>query len=112
WDYREGSHRFEADPPAGLDLVDPVAEYNHGSGCSVSGGSVYRGESLPDWQGVYLYGDYCSGMVRGLLRGADGRWQHGLLFQTGLLISSFGVDEAGDIYLVDHDGGIFRLEES
>jgi hypothetical protein len=49
-------------------------------------------------------------MVRGLLRVAEGHWQHGLLFQTGLLISSFGVDEAGEIYLVDHDGGIFRLE--
>jgi glucose/arabinose dehydrogenase len=110
WDYLEGFHSFEGTPPDDAALVDPVTEYNHGSGCSVSGGYVYRGESLGAWQGVYLFGDYCTGLVWGLLRAGDGSWQKELLFQTGLNISSFGTDEAGEIYLLDLNGGIYRLE--
>src|SRR3989304_2132574 len=93
WNYREGNHPYEGQPPTGLALVDPVAEYDHGSGCSVTGGVVYRGSNLPAWQGVYLYGDFCSGLVWGLLHNPDGTWQNGLLFDTSLSISSFTTDE-------------------
>ena len=62
WDYREGAHEFEGTPPDGLALAEPVAEYSHAEGgCSVTGGYVYRGSALPEWQGVYLYGDFCTG---------------------------------------------------
>lgn len=109
WVYREGAHPFRGAPPAGVTLIDPVAEYDHSFGCSVTGGHVYRGATLPEWQGIYLYGDYCSGIVWGLLRDADGGWQDQLLFQTNERISSFGLDEAGEIYLVTYDGRIYRL---
>jgi len=111
WDYLEGTHSFEPPVPEGVAVAAPVWEYSHaGVHCSVTGGVVYRGGALPDWYGVYVYGDFCSGNVWGLVRGADGAWQNGLLFQTGRNISSFGVDEAGEVYLVDLQGGIFRLE--
>lgn len=108
WNIREGLHPFEGDSQ-GKALLDPVAEYDHSQGCSVTGGYVYRGSNLPEWQGVYLYGDYCSGKVWGLLRNPDGSWQNALLFETGFNISSFGVDQSGEVYLVDYSGNVYRL---
>ncbi len=109
WSFREGFHPYKGTPPDGLKLVDPVWEYDHSQGCAIIGGAVYRGMNLSDWQGVYIYGDYCSGNVWGLKRGLDGTWQSQLLFQTGASITSFGLDETGEIYLVDGKGTIFRL---
>jgi glucose/arabinose dehydrogenase len=109
WDYREGRHPYEGAPPRDASLVDPVEEYNHSQGCSVTGGYVYRGEALPEWGGIYLYGDFCSGFVWGALRGLDGAWESARLFETGINISSFGEDLEGEIYLLDLNGGIYRL---
>ncbi len=110
WDYREGSHPFEGQPPAGLALVDPIFEYRHGLGCSVTGGYVYRGESLPEFRGIYLLSDFCSGRVWGLLRDASGAWQSQELFQTGLSVTSFGQDAQGELYLMDRAGGaVYQL---
>ena len=109
WDYREGMHPYEGTPPGGIELIDPVAEYDHAQGCSVTGGYVYRGEALPAWKGVYLYGDFCSGKIWGLARSPDGAWQNQVLFETGLSISSFGEDAAGELYLTDLNGGVYRL---
>jgi glucose/arabinose dehydrogenase len=112
WDYREGAHAYEGQPPGNLDLTDPVAEYSHEFGCSITGGEVYRGVNLAEWQGVYLYGDYCNGNVWGLLRSPAGDWQNQLMFATGIPISSFGVDEAGEVYLLDHAlGDIYKLRK-
>lgn len=108
WNYREGSRPFQGAPPAGLVLTDPVVDYNHTKGCSVTGGYVYRGAELPQWQGIYLYGDYCTGLVWGLLNTPQG-WRHAELYQTNFNITSFGEDEAGEVYLVDYGGGIYRL---
>ncbi len=110
WDYREGAHAFEGTPPSGLQLVEPAAEYSHRvGGCSVTGGQVYRGAGLPEWQGIYLYGDYCSGLIWGLLPAGDGQFQEALLFDTGARIASFGLDESGELYLVDLGGAVYRL---
>ena len=110
WDYFEASHPFEGTPPDGLALVAPIWEYNQDDGsCSVTGGYVYRGAQLPDWQGVYVFGDFCSGNVWGLVRDESGNWQHALLFQRNWLITSFGEDEAGELYLVARQGEIYRL---
>ena len=109
WVIREGTHPYEGTAPAGIELIDPVAEYGHGQGCSVTGGFVYRGEALPAWRGVYLYGDYCTGLIWGLARTPDGAWLNRVLFETGLNISSFGEDAAGELYLTDLNGGVYRL---
>lgn len=111
WDYREGAHEFEGQPPAGLALIDPIYEYSHAEGCSVTGGYVYRGQDLPEFNGVYLFADYCSGTVWGLLRGPGEAWQARELFQTGMNITAFGEDSRGEIYLIDQaSGGVYRLQ--
>ena len=110
WNYFEGLHAYQGQPPADLALSTPVAEYSHELGASVTGGFVYRGMNLPEWQGVYFYGDYGSGRVWGLLRQPDGEWQNALLFETGHSITAFGVDETGEIYLLDYNGSLLRFD--
>jgi glucose/arabinose dehydrogenase len=106
WDHREGAHDYQGGGPQGM--LDPVAEYSHPEGgCSVTGGYVYRG-SMPEWSGIYLYGDYCTGIIWGLIQN-NGAWQSRLLFDVDVTITSFGQDENGEIYLVSDNGGIFRL---
>jgi len=108
WDYLEGTHPYEGSPPQGTQLVPPVAEYSHSQGgCSVTGGYVYRG-AMPEWNGIYLYGDYCSGIVWGLIH-SDGGWQDQVLYSSVGRITSFGQDEDGEIYLVLDSGQIMRL---
>jgi glucose/arabinose dehydrogenase len=111
WRYREGLHPFKDEPPAGLKLIDPVWEYAHDQGCSITGGFVYRGKLLPELTGTYLAGDYCSGRIWGLKRDAGGKWQAQELFKLNAAISSFGQDLNGEIYLLDLGSGrILRLE--
>lgn len=106
WKFREGSHPYDGDAPPGL--TDPVAEYSHQEGgCSVTGGYVYRG-SMPEWNGIYLYGDYCTGFIWGLIK-SDRGWQVQRLFDTDVRITSFGQDEAGEVYLLGDGGGVYKL---
>jgi glucose/arabinose dehydrogenase len=110
WDAREGDHVFEdKEPnPAGR-LVDPLVEYPHEQGCSVTGGYVYRGASVPALSGRYLYGDYCSGTVWSVaLRSGKASKPRRLPFEVSAL-SSFGEDADGELYLVSLAGRIFRL---
>lgn len=110
WRLMEGTHCFE--PRQGCerdDLVLPVLEYSHDHGCSVTGGHVYRGEAISELAGTYLYGDYCSGIVWGA-RGSGDDWSALELLDTGFMISAFGEDEAGEVYVADHQGGtIYRI---
>ncbi len=106
WDHREGAHDFEGGGPAGM--IDPIAEYSHAEGgCSVTGGYVYRG-SMTEWFGIYLYGDYCTGLIWGLIRSGEG-WQKQLMFDTDYRITSFGQDSNGEVYLIDDGGEVYRL---
>lgn len=110
WNYLEGMHAFSNLPqPEGEVLTDPVAEYSHNQGISVIGGVVYRGEQLPSMQGIYLFGDYGSGLIWGLFMDDVGTWQNAILFRIGGSITSFGEDESGEIYVADLSGHIFRL---
>ncbi len=99
WNAMEGNHSFGGG--ATPDMVPPIVEYSHNDGCSVTGGYVYRGEAIPDLQGVYLYGDWCSGIVWGAYRDEAGAWQTVELMGTFRHITSFGEDEAGELYLLD-----------
>jgi glucose/arabinose dehydrogenase len=109
WNFFEGAHEFAGLSAEGMELIPPVWEYDHNQGCSVTGGVVYYGQSLPAWKGVYLFADYCSGLVWGLLKTPDG-FQSSLLYQTGAAVSSFGEDASGEVYLLDLNGRIYRLE--
>jgi glucose/arabinose dehydrogenase len=107
WRVLEGSRCFE--PPEGCErrgLELPRTEYGHGGGrCAVTGGYVYRGRDIPFLARTYVFGDYCSGEVFGLLRR-----ERSVLLDTDLSITSFGEDEAGELYVVDHGGAIYRIE--
>ena len=106
WSIMEGNHNYDGAAQPGLLL--PVAEYSHSEGgCSVTGGYVYRG-AMPEWQGIYLYGDYCTGKVWGLFQ-SNSAWQSQLMFETGAQITSFGQDEFGEIYLASDNGSIYKL---
>lgn len=109
WRIMEGKHCFI--PSTGCaqnGLTLPIAEYANGSGrCSITGGYVYRGQRVPRLQGTYIFGDFCSGEVMGLVNN-----QVTVLLATGLRISSFGEDQVGELYLVDHGGGIYRITET
>jgi glucose/arabinose dehydrogenase len=112
WKTMEGRHCF--DPPRGCDpagLELPVHEYGHELGCSVTGGYVYRGRNLPALAGAYLFSDFCRGTVWTLMRQPEGPARVATLVESGAMVSSFGEDEAGELYLCDHRGGkVLRLE--
>ena len=110
WNTLEGNHCFSprtnCDPSGTL---PPVIEYSASKGCSVIGGYVYRGADIPSLTDTYLYGDYCSGEIRGF------RFENGeaagdaLLIDSGLNITSFGEDQDGENYVLTQRGRIYRL---
>jgi hypothetical protein len=91
-------------------LTLPVLEYGRSDGCSVTGGYRYRGGMFPSLQGVYFYGDLCSGKIWGATRNTSGAWETTQLLHTALSITSFGEDEGGEVYVVNYGGNIFRIE--
>jgi glucose/arabinose dehydrogenase len=112
WDVFEGRARYEdKDPNPEGRLVAPVAVYplREGGNCSVVGGFVYRGEAIPSIRGRYFYGDYCAGWVESFrIRGGKAAEQRRERFSVEGL-TSFGEDEAGELYLVSHTGTVSRL---
>jgi glucose/arabinose dehydrogenase len=110
WDCYEGSNTYD---PIGCvsseNYTFPVWEYSHALGCSVTGGYVYRGQLFPAMTGIYFYSDFCSGRIWGL--SFDGtNWQNTEYLDSGLSVSSFGEDVNGEVYVVDFNGGVYRLE--
>ena len=109
WNLMEGAHCFTSGcDPSGLVL--PALEYTHGEGCSVTGGYVYRGATIPEIVGHYLYGDYCGGWVRSF------RWSGGDVTDERAWdlpsignILSFGEDAAGELYVLSSNGTVYRL---
>ncbi len=109
WNIMEASVRYSGEPVK-EGLTPPFAEYSHAQGgCSVTGGYVYRGAEIPALNGVYFYGDYCSGIIWSSFRNAEGAWQTNIFMDTNYSISSFGEDEMGELYLVNQGGSILKL---
>jgi hypothetical protein len=111
WNRTEGAHCFGgACSFSGITL--PVAEYSHDSGCSVTGGYVYRGSELGGLAGTYLYGDFCSGRIWSLrLVGGVATDQMELTPQLGKVpsLASFGTDGFGELYVVSLGGTVYKL---
>lgn len=110
WNTMEGAHCF--DPPTNCDqtgLELPIWEYEHsGTFKSVTGGYVYWGTSVPELRGQYIYADFINGKIWAL--GYDGQQSTNTqLLNTNLGISSFGVDEHDELYLVNLFGHIYRF---
>ena len=110
WNVMEGRHCFSpADGCRTEGLTLPVVEYDHGEGCAITGGFVYRGTAIPALAGTYLYADSCSGRIWGLEAAAQVPTSR-LLASTGASIVSFGEDDAGELFVADVAGGaISRL---
>ena len=89
----------------------PIAEYDRAEGQSITGGYVYRGsQETPLW-GSYLFGDFSSGRIWTLTQTPGGAWERRELLRSDLLISSFGEDEEGELYLFDYGlGDLYRLQ--
>lgn len=105
WRRMEGLQCYE--PNCSQDgLTLPVRVYSHSQGCSVTGGYVYRGGQFPGLRGTYIYGDYCSGRIWGL----SPQNQNRLLLDSDLTITTFGQDDAGEIYVADGLAGrVYRI---
>lgn len=111
WRLMEGRHcNLPPDGCTSGGLTPPILEYAHDTPelhCSVTGGYVYRGSSQA-LRGTYFYGDYCSGFLWGA-RAVDGTWRTVIELETGLLISAFGEDSTGELFIADYRGGIYRI---
>ena len=110
WDVFEGSELFEdKDPNPAGELIDPIVEYSHDFGCSVTGGFVYRGSAVPQAKGRYFYGDYCTGTIWSFVvengRASDER-RHSVVVDE---LSSFGEGLDGELYLVSQEGTVYQL---
>ena len=112
WNTMEGSACFASSDCDTSGLILPVVEYGHdGGACSVTGGYVYRGAQLPEIVGHYFYSDFCVGFLRSFRFDSgqatdERRWDVGSLGA----VASFGVDGAGELYVVNMAGSVARLE--
>ncbi|MEQ1700630.1 MAG: PQQ-dependent sugar dehydrogenase [Ilumatobacteraceae bacterium] len=110
WSAWEGTHPFNDDQsPDGA--TPPIFEYPHGDqGCSVSGGTVYRGSAIPSLAGWYLFSDYCSGIINAL-QATDGVLTGQLRLGTLSAISAIGDGPDGELYVLSVGTGVvFRID--
>ena len=111
WRIYEGSLSFIN--PSGLpasDFVEPVYDYDRTNGASITGGYVYRGSAVPSLAGVYVYGDYVSNRVWGLVT-TDDEVVSNVQIGTISNIASFGEDADGELIAVSLNGSLWRFEE-
>ena len=127
WSFREGSRVFplRQDPaPAEAKLIDPIHEYHHGDGLSITGGIIYNGKALPDLQGAYVYGDFVLGKIWALRANDEGKVDSNSLLYTSpqtpgndpkkkptVLVkpTAFCADANGEMLVLDWNGAIYRL---
>jgi len=109
WNIREGTHCYQSSSCSNPNLIDPVIEYSHEYGCSITGGYVYRGSAIPSLQGTYLYSDYCSGTLWGAREDGNGGYQSFQILSTGLNVSSFAEGNDGEIYIIHIEGKFYKL---
>lgn len=113
WPDVEGTLPFRADGPPAENYVGPIYEYAHPEGCSITGGHVYRGENIPELQGHYVFGDFCTSALWGFAssqaQGALGRFDLGVALPENTLVSFFE-DADGELYVLGFDGVVYRLD--
>jgi uncharacterized repeat protein (TIGR03806 family) len=109
WRCREGLHPYNTSGCPTSGFIDPVAEYDHSLGVSITGGYVYRGPQTTALRGRYIFGDFGSGTVWTLLPDNSGGYTRTSLVGSGLAISSFAQANDGELYVVDYSGGLYRL---
>ncbi len=127
WSFREGSRQFNLrmdTPPAEAKLIDPIHEYNHGEGLSITGGIIYKGKALPELEGAYIYGDFVIGKIWALKVNDAGKVESNTLLyaspqtpadnpkkKPSVLVkpTAFCADVNGEMLVLDWNGAIYRL---
>ena len=111
WHTMEGTQCYN--PSSGCNqagLTLPILDYDHGQGCSITGGFVYRGAAIPEIRGLYFYSDYCSGWLRSFrLSGGVAVDRRDWSLASIGSVTSFGVDGAGELYMLSANGRAYRL---
>jgi glucose/arabinose dehydrogenase len=118
WSDREGVHTFsretskkyspanKPDPNSGY--IEPIYEYDHKEGISVTGGCFYHGDKMPSLKGAYIFADYGRGWIKAL-REKNGVWEDESLCDD-FTVTSFGYDYSnGDILYTTLSGDVKRL---
>ena len=113
WNVMEGSTCFGAPACDTNGLTMPVVEYDHGDGCSVTGGYVYRGVRIPELDGTYFYSDWCGGWLRSFriesgVATESQTWNVPIVEQA----TSFGQDGVGELYMLSGLGDVYRIVAS
>lgn len=129
WSYREGSRPFnlrQDQPPADAKLIDPIHEYNHGEGLSITGGVIYTGKALTELAGTYIYGDFVLGKIWALKANDEGKVESNALLYTSpqtaatdpkkkptVLVkpTAFASDAEDEMIVLDWNGGVYRLSK-
>ncbi|MFO7683422.1 MAG: PQQ-dependent sugar dehydrogenase [Chloroflexota bacterium] len=112
WDILEASQCFGQQTCDSGGTILPIHEYAHENGrCSITGGYVYRGQKFPALSGNYFFGDYCTGEIWSLAPAEGGVWSAQLVLDTPGNVASFGEDANGELYVVDLQGGVYRIQE-
>jgi glucose/arabinose dehydrogenase len=118
WNLREGMHpampkdnRAPRGSPPQPDLIEPIWEYHHDVGKSITGGNVYRGRDVPELEGAYVYGDFVTGQVWALWYDMTRKQvtANRTILLKGLPIMSFGEDDDGEVYFLTQEGGIHKF---
>jgi rfaE bifunctional protein nucleotidyltransferase chain/domain len=126
WSYREGKNTFvlrnEPDPE-GAQFIDPIHQYDHATGLSITGGYIYQGKALPEHTGAYIYGDFVMGKVWALRTDDSGKVTSDTLLYTSpqeaptegtkkptvfFKPTAFCPDKNGELLLLCWNGKIYR----
>jgi glucose/arabinose dehydrogenase len=110
WIRMEASSCFQSGcDPVSEGLTLPVHEYSHDEGCSVIGGRVYRGSAIPELAGTYFYSDWCGGFLRSFSWNGSIATNHTEWLTDIGQVNSFGVDDAGELYVLTWEGIVARI---
>ena len=114
WNLREGLHKFKDGSDPKPELIEPIWEYHHTIGKSITGGVVYRGKKVPQLEGCYLYGDFVSGKLWALKYDEKAKKvaANYLLQGDNLPVMTYGEDEAGEAYFTTPFGQIFTFAKA
>jgi glucose/arabinose dehydrogenase len=100
WRCYEGNHTYNSSNCNFPEYVSPIWEYSHSSGCSITGGYVYRGQNVPELTGKYIYADYCNATIWALeYNGINPPVNQTLLTAPGSVVS-FGIDQDSELYVL------------
>jgi len=112
WRIQEGMACY--DPADGCEISDleqPIHTYGRDLGVSITGGFVYRGDEMPELAGSYFYADFGTGTIWALTE-RDGAFRSTTLLESGMNITSFGTDAAGELYISTLDGRLLRIHDA